>query len=96
MSIEILDDLETNGYIQLTIHESIIESFKEMVARGLNVWPDAPAELKEFHDMLFHGYPLQDYYAQSQMRGIYELPEAERFKLDNSRAKAGAKPKESK
>lgn len=88
MSIEICDELEASGYIQFTIHEDVFEAFKEMVARGLNVWPDAPPALKEFHDNLLHGYPLQDYYAQSNVKGMYEISEAERFRLNNAPAKS--------
>lgn len=76
------------------IHHAVIvdkedlPAFKEMVARGLNVWPDAPPALKEFHDNLLHGYPLQDYYSQSPMKGMYEISEAERFRLNNAPAKS--------
>jgi uncharacterized protein YbaA (DUF1428 family) len=56
----------------IAIHESVhwttvavppedLEQFKTMVARACNVWPDASAEIKSFHDRLIHGYELQKY-----------------------------------
>lgn len=35
--------------------------FKELVFRAMNLWPDAPASLKRFSDMVQHGKVLQDY-----------------------------------
>lgn len=40
------------------------ESFKKLVRRALNTWDEAPAELKEFGDILEFGAPLQDYKSQ--------------------------------
>lgn len=54
------------GYtIQLRNVDSI-EHFKLMVRRALNVWPDAPPEIKEFGDRLLEGKLLQDYQSQNQ------------------------------
>lgn len=77
--------------IDIAIGTSDISAFKEMVARACNVWPDAPAEIKEFHDILLHGKPLQDYYSQNKVVRIEDLPEADRFRLNNAPAKAGLK-----
>lgn len=74
----------TENYVYLDLPRNLLPAFKEMVARGMNVWPDAPAELKEFHDILLHGYPLQNYYNESRVTPMEELSEAERFKLHNA------------
>lgn len=49
--------------IQLCKHETT-ENFKTLVQRAMNTWPDAPAELKEFADLLLEGKILQDYKSQ--------------------------------
>ena len=38
-----------------------IPVFKQLLARALNTWDNAPAELKELGDIVEVGYPLQDY-----------------------------------
>lgn len=60
-----------------------VELFKQMVRRGMNVWDRAPAEMKEFGDIVDHGYALQNYYAQegtpsdSPKQPIINLPSVE-------------------
>jgi hypothetical protein len=55
--------------VVLSIHGSAsINSFKELVQRGANLWPDAPAEIKEFADLVTTGQVLQDYKAQDLKR----------------------------
>lgn len=51
--------------IRITRNNSM-ENFKIMVRRALNVWPDAPPEIKEFGDRLLEGKLLQDYQSQNQ------------------------------
>lgn len=82
-------DFPQEKSIDIAIKKESIAAFKEMVARACNVWPDAPAEIKEFHDILLHGKPLQDYYSQNKVVRIEDLPEADRFRLNNAPAKAG-------
>jgi hypothetical protein len=41
-----------------------ISAFKELIQRGANLWPDAPAEIKEFADLITSGQILQDYRSQ--------------------------------
>lgn len=77
--------------IEIRIKKEDSSAFKEMVARACNVWPDAPAEIKEFHDILLHGKPLQDYYSQNKVVRIEDMSEADRFRLNNAPAKAGLK-----
>jgi hypothetical protein len=54
------------GSTELTIEVPAeqLANFTELIRRGANLWPDAPAEIKEFHDMLRHGRVLQNYRAQ--------------------------------
>jgi hypothetical protein len=49
--------------IVVTSPESIA-AFKELIQRGANLWPDAPAEIKEFADLITNGQILQDYRSQ--------------------------------
>lgn len=35
--------------------------FQELVQRGANLWPDAPAKIKEIADMITSGKILQEY-----------------------------------
>lgn len=35
--------------------------FQELVQRGSNLWPDAPAEVKAFADMVTNGQVMQEY-----------------------------------
>ncbi len=52
------------------IYPESLDAFKEMVARACNCWPDAPPAIKEFHDRLIHGAPLQDYYGRNDVRKL--------------------------
>jgi hypothetical protein len=52
--------------ISITIEGDDIEKFKELVQRGSNLWPDAPASIKEFADQVTTGTVLQDYKSQEK------------------------------
>lgn len=41
-----------------------MDAFRQLVFRATNLWPDAPAEIKEFADKVEHGRVLQDYASQ--------------------------------
>ena len=41
------------------------DSFKQLVQRGANLWPDAPPEIKEFSDLITTGKVNQNYFAQA-------------------------------
>lgn len=60
----ILTESAVTNSLVVSIHQSQIENFKTLVNRALNVWPDAPPELKEFGDLLLEGKILQDYRSQ--------------------------------
>jgi len=45
----------------LTMSGEGVEHLKAILARACNVWPDAPAEVKELHDLVIHGQLLQNY-----------------------------------
>ncbi len=45
-------------------------AFKQLVARGAQLWPDAPWQIKELVDMITEGKPMQDYEA------LYGRPQA--------------------
>jgi hypothetical protein len=48
----------------ILITEESEPAFKELIQRGANLWPDAPAEIKEFADLITNGQILQDYRSQ--------------------------------
>lgn len=50
----------------IVVDSESLESFKELVQRGANLWPDASAEIKEFADMITNGEVLQNYRAQAK------------------------------
>jgi len=60
-----------------------LENMKLILARACNVWPDAPPEIKEYHDTLIHGRVLQDYYSQPKFTRREELSSEENSKLDS-------------
>lgn len=43
-----------------------LKAFRELVQRGANLWPDAPAEMKEAADLITNGMVMQPY---SKMSG---------------------------
>lgn len=49
---------------QVLVNPESIPAFKELIQRGANLWPDAPAEIKEFADLITNGQILQDYRSQ--------------------------------
>jgi len=68
MGIKVARMLAEVGTVAMTItidrHESW-ENLVELVQRGANLWPDAPAEIKEFADMVTVGHIQQDYRSQA-------------------------------
>jgi hypothetical protein len=46
---------------KISVTESSLLMFQELVNRALNCWPDAPKELKDMGDMLTHGRITQDH-----------------------------------
>jgi hypothetical protein len=59
-------EIYTSANLQCIIIDSAqsIARFKELVQRGANLWPDAPAEIKEAADLITNGTILQDYRGQ--------------------------------
>lgn len=60
-------EVYTNNHLMTIVIDSqqSISRLKELVQRGANLWPDAPAELKEFADIITNnGVILQDYRGQ--------------------------------
>ena len=49
----------------VTIESADLAGFKELIQRGANLWPDAPASIKEFADLVTSGTIRQDYYKQT-------------------------------
>jgi len=73
---------------EIIIHnEDTFAWFKQMIQRAFNVWDFAPAEAKEFADVVLHGKVLQDYKAQEDKPKLYsglvlpKLSDAEALKL---------------
>ena len=55
---------ETPDYVEVHFSGLAAAEFRTLVQRGLNLWPDASPEMKEFGDLLLEGKILQDYWAQ--------------------------------
>lgn len=53
-----------SGHLTVYLSPKALPAFKSLVQRAMNTWPDAPAELKEFADLLLEGKILQDYKSQ--------------------------------
>lgn len=51
--------------LTVTGRESIA-SFRDIFSRACNTWDEAPTEVKEIHDTVIHGRPLQDYKSQKR------------------------------
>jgi hypothetical protein len=64
MELEKTKDSYGKDKLYIEVEADSLANFIELVRRGANLWPDAPPEIKEFHDMLRHGKVLQDYRAQ--------------------------------
>jgi len=54
----------------IIIPNEIMPQFKALIARALNTFDTAHPALKELGDVLYHGQPLQDYYAQRSDRPL--------------------------
>lgn len=61
--------IESSFEINVSSHSGKV--FKEMVQRACNLWPDAPAEIKEFADIITNGQPMQNYMAHPHLSGKY-------------------------
>ena len=53
-----------NGVVGIIDQSEDMESFKSLIQRGANLWPDAPASIKGFADLITVGHIQQDYAAQ--------------------------------
>lgn len=52
------------GLKVIRMNDEFYTDFKQLIQRGANLWPDAPAEIKEFADLITNGEILQDYKSQ--------------------------------
>jgi hypothetical protein len=55
------DDSDTIGFVIIVDDAVDMVGFKELVQRGANLWPDAPASIKSFADIVTNGQVMQDY-----------------------------------
>lgn len=49
------------GDISVSCSSALAPEFKKLVQRGINLWPDAPAEIKRLADVVTVGQVMQDY-----------------------------------
>lgn len=67
----------------VVIPKESFAAFSKLVARGVNTWPDAPADIHELHDLIVNGKILQDYRGMSpKPPGREELSFEENLRLD--------------
>lgn len=52
-----------DGNVSVLVGAQLRTAFKQLVARGAQLWPDAPWQVKELVDMITEGKPMQDYEA---------------------------------
>lgn len=55
------DDSDTIGFVIIVDDSIDMVSFRELVQRGANLWPDAPASIKSFADFITNGKEMQPY-----------------------------------
>lgn len=63
------DDSDTIGFVLVVDDAVDMVGFKELVQRGSNLWPDAPASIKSFADMITNGREMQPYANQPLSKG---------------------------
>lgn len=54
------------GVVSVEVPPEDTAAFTELIQRGANLWPDAPATIKEFADKVTNGKVLQDYKSQEK------------------------------
>lgn len=59
--IEYFPSKTDRGHDTIFISVESKAAFKELVQRGANIWPDAPAEIKILADLVTNGTVFQDY-----------------------------------
>lgn len=47
--------------MRIIIPKTDLPAFKQMVQRGVNLWPDAPASIKSAADIITNGAEMQPY-----------------------------------
>lgn len=57
------------GSIEVHISKDSAPGFQELIQRGANLWPDAPAEIKWLADIITNGQPMQDYWGNPHLAG---------------------------
>lgn len=63
-------EVERSGdYTTIRFKANYEVMFAELVHRATNLWPDAPAEIKHFADLVIHGKPMQDYFSNPHLAG---------------------------
>jgi|SRR6188768_1157275 len=70
--------LPESEIVTVDIPDVLFESFQEMVQRATDKWPDAPAEIKHFADVITSGRPMQDYFANPHLAGKVHANPADR------------------
>jgi len=62
MIIKCYSGIDKPSFTMDLLDAEAITSFKTILNRALNCWPDAPPEWKDLADRLEFGKPLQNYY----------------------------------
>jgi hypothetical protein len=63
-----VQDKNVSGF-EINIGADSVKVFQELVFRATNLWPDAPAEIKEFADIITCGQPMQNYVLNPHLSG---------------------------
>lgn len=76
-------DSECMTGVTIVVDNDSLKNFKLTLARAVNVWPDAPDEIKELHDLIVHGKILQKYREFPKLTRREDLAPSENIKLDS-------------
>lgn len=65
---------DVSGF-EINVSKEHVRVFQELVQRATNLWPDAPAEVKQFADIITNGQPMQNYLTNPHLAGTYGISE---------------------
>lgn len=73
-----LGTLDETQAVAIDVPYHLLDDFRQLVQRGTNLWPDAPAHIKHFADIITNGKPMQDYFANPNLAGTVKANPADK------------------
>lgn len=62
--------LDASKVTAIEVPDKLLPIFRVMIHRAVNLWPDAPPEIKHFADIITNGKPMQDYFIQRDFKPV--------------------------